>query len=59
MCVSTAEFVLCVLGTGGGGGGEGVGSGGGKEPEKVLTLRQLIVQRIDHPSDDVSPLLTE
>jgi hypothetical protein len=30
-----------------------VGSGGGKEPEKVLTLRQLIVQRIDHPSDDV------
>ena len=25
---------------------------GGKEP--VETLRQLIVQRIDHPSDDVS-----
>ena len=64
MFVSTAEFVLCVLGTGGGrgGGGEGVGSEGGgvgKEPEKVLTLRQLMVQRIDHPSDDVSPLLTE
>ena len=35
------------------------GGGGGKEPEKVLTLRQLMVQRIDHPSDDVSPLLTE
>ena len=54
--------MLCVLGRGGGnsssrskGGVVVVSSGdgaGGKEP--VETLRQLIVQRIDHPSDDVS-----
>ena len=43
-----------MLGRGGGGGGEGVESEGGKEPEKGGTLRQLMVQRIDHPSDDVS-----
>ena len=50
-----------MLGRGGGNssssskGGVVVSSGdgaGGKEP--VETLRQLIVQRIDHPSDDVS-----
>ena len=50
--VSTVEFVLCVLGRGEGVCGDGVGSEkGGKMRRR---LRDLIIQRIDHPSDDVS-----
>ena len=44
-----------MLGRGGNGGGEGVSSGG-EEGEKRRRLRDLIIQRIDHPSDDVSSL---
>ena len=49
---SVAEFVFCVLGRGGGEGGEG--SGRGEKEEGRSELRDLIIQRIDHPSDDVS-----
>ena len=49
--LSIAEFVLCVLGKGGGE-SEGVKSDRGEEVEK-RGLRDLIIQRIDHPSDDV------
>lgn len=54
MCIfiSTVEFVLCVLGRGGGVSGDGVGSN--KEGKRRRRLRDLIIQRIDHPSDDVS-----
>lgn len=49
--LSLSEFVLCVLR---GGGSEGVRSveGEGGEEEKG-GLRDLIIQRIDHPNDDV------
>lgn len=58
MCISIAilsvsEFVLCVLG---GGESEGVRSAEGEEgeeEEKKGGLRDLIIQRIDHPNDDV------
>ena len=47
-----AEFVLCVLGRRGSGGG---GWGEGEEVVgKGRRLRDLIIHRIDHPSDDVS-----
>ena len=54
---SVAEFVFCVLGRGGGEsgeGGEGERSGRGEKEEGRSGLRDLIIQRIDHPSDDVS-----
>ena len=51
---SVAEFVLCVLGRDGGEDGEGEGSGRGEKGEGKSRLRDLIIQRIDHPSDDVS-----
>ena len=57
MCISVAilsvsEFVLCVLG---GGESESVRSAEGEEgeEEKKGGLRDLIIQRIDHPNDDV------
>ena len=49
-----AEFVLCVLGRGGDESGEGEGSGRKEKGEGRSRLRALIIQRIDHPSDDVS-----
>ena len=62
LCVSFAEFVSCVLGESGGGGcgkadvegkEETEEEGDGKKAGKKIVLRDRIIQRIDHPNDEV------
>ena len=58
MCISVAilsisEFVLCVLGGGESESVRGAEGEEGEEQEKKGGLRDLIIQRIDHPNDDV------